>query len=144
MRTRRGSFLLVLVTVAGAPAVASAGPPATSDGSPTSGVITGAAARPPTSGVPFTGAAARPPTSGGVPARPFRLALVQPEGAPYVPPGASPAPAPEPRRPLTRQWWFWAAIGGVVVTTVAVVLLASGSSSPPGSTLGDMQVFGGR
>jgi hypothetical protein len=73
-----------------------------------------------------------------------RLALLQ-EPAPYVPPGANPAPPAVERRPLTRQWWFWAAIGGAAVTTLAVILIAtSGGSSPPGSTLGDMEVFGGR
>jgi hypothetical protein len=75
------------------------------------------------------------------------LALQEPVPAPYVPPGAdlTPAAAPAERpRPVTKRWWFWAAVGGLAVATVAVILIAGGSPSAPGSTLGDMEAFGGR
>lgn len=76
-----------------------------------------------------------------------RLALQEPVPAPYVPPGADLTPAPTPAerpRPVTKRWWFWAAVGGLAVATVAVILIAGGSPSAPGSTLGDMEAFGGR
>jgi hypothetical protein len=63
-----------------------------------------------------------------------------------VPPGANLAAGPPPAAPpraVTEKWWFWAAVGGVVVTAVAVVLIAGRAPSPPGSTLGNMDVFGG-
>jgi hypothetical protein len=74
------------------------------------------------------------------------LALQTPAPEPYVPPGANlTAPPPEVRRrPIIKRWWFWAAVGGAVVTTVAIVLVASQSPSAPGSTLGNMEVFGGK
>jgi hypothetical protein len=76
-----------------------------------------------------------------------RLALQEPAPAPYVPPGADLTPAATPAetpRPVTKRWWFWAAVGGLAVATVAVILIAGGSPSAPGSTLGDMEAFGGR
>jgi hypothetical protein len=76
-----------------------------------------------------------------------RLALQEPAPAPYLPPGADltpSSPPAEPRRPITKRWWFWAAVGGLAVATVAVILIAGSSPSPPGSTLGDMEAFGGR
>jgi hypothetical protein len=79
------------------------------------------------------------------PLRPLRLlALAQQPAEPYVPPGANLVPVTERRRPLVQQWWFWAAVGAVVVTTVAVVIIATRPPSAPGSTLGNMEAFGGR
>jgi hypothetical protein len=85
------------------------------------------------------------PADGASPVSPplRRLAIAQPPPEPYVPPGANLVPVPERRRPLERQWWFWAAVGAVVATTVAVIVIATRPPSAPGSTLGNMEAFGG-
>ena len=73
-----------------------------------------------------------------------RLLLQETPGPVYVPPGASPESAPPESTSVTERWWFWAAIGGVVVATVAIILIAGRAPSAPGSTLGNMEAFGGQ
>jgi hypothetical protein len=75
----------------------------------------------------------------------LKLQPADPTAPAYVPPGAVVAPAPPPaREPITRKWWFWTAVGAAVVTTVVVVVVATREPSPPGSTLGNMNAFGGK
>ncbi len=69
-----------------------------------------------------------------------------------LPPGVAlsqPAAAePKSSGGLLTKWWFWAGVGVVAAAAIGVTVFAvttSGSSSgPPSSTLGNMNVFGGK